>query len=61
MADAQTKIVPGHGSLGDKAALTKYRDLLTTVRDRVKKLKTAGRSQAEVQQAKHALNCLRRE
>jgi cyclase len=52
MADAQTKIVPGHGPLGDKAALTKYRDLLTTVRDRVQKLKTAGRSLAEVQQAK---------
>ena len=51
IADAQTKIVPGHGPLGDKAALTKYRDVLATVRDRVQKLKTAGRSLTEVQQA----------
>ena len=43
MADEQTKIVPGHGPLGDKAMLTTYRDLLTTVRDRVQKLKAAGR------------------
>ena len=41
-ADASTKIVPGHGPLGDRAALTKYRDMLVTVRDRVQKLKTSG-------------------
>jgi len=42
MADGQTKIVPGHGPLGDKAALANYRDVLQTVRDRVHKLKTSG-------------------
>ena len=47
-ADASTKIIPGHGPLGDRAALSKYRDMLVTVRDRVQKLKTAGRSAAEV-------------
>ena len=31
MADNQTKIVPGHGPLGNKAALTRYRDVLVTV------------------------------
>jgi cyclase len=41
-ADDKTKIVPGHGPLGDKAALTQYRDMMATVRDRVQKLKTAG-------------------
>ncbi len=43
MADATTKIVPGHGPLGDMAALTKYRDMLVTVRDRIAKLKKSGR------------------
>jgi cyclase len=46
--DANTKIVPGHGPLGDRAALTKFRDMMVTVRDRVQKLKTAGRTLDEV-------------
>jgi glyoxylase-like metal-dependent hydrolase (beta-lactamase superfamily II) len=48
LADAQTKVVPGHGPLGDKAALTRYRDMLVTVRDRVEKLKKSGRTLADV-------------
>ncbi len=52
MADGDTKIVPGHGPLGDKAGLTKYHDMLVTVRDRVKKQKDAGKSLAEVTAAK---------
>jgi cyclase len=47
-SDASTKIIPGHGPLGDRAALSKFRDMLVTVRDRVQKLKTEGRSAAEV-------------
>jgi cyclase len=47
VVDAQTKIVPGHGPLGDRAALTKYRDVMATVRDRVQKLKTSGRTLEE--------------
>jgi len=46
--DDRTKIVPGHGPLGDKAALTAFRDMLVTVRDRVQKLKTSGRTLEEV-------------
>ena len=42
MVDASTKIVPGHGPLGDRAALTRYRDVLVTVRDRVQKAKVGG-------------------
>jgi glyoxylase-like metal-dependent hydrolase (beta-lactamase superfamily II) len=45
--DGDTKIVPGHGPVGDKAALTKYRDMLATVRDRVQKLKTSGKTAEE--------------
>ncbi len=52
LADADTKIVPGHGPLGDKAGLMKYHDMLVTVRDRVKKQKDAGKSLAEVTAAK---------
>jgi len=52
LADAGTKIVPGHGPLGDKAALIKYRDMLTIVRDRVKILKDAGKTAEETVAAK---------
>lgn len=47
-----TRIVPGHGPLADRAALMRYRDMLVTVRDRVRKLKTAGRTEKEVVAAK---------
>jgi cyclase len=43
-ADSNTKIVPGHGPLADRAALMKFRDMLVTVRDRVQKLKSSGRA-----------------
>ena len=52
MTTVRTKIVPGHGPLGDRAALTRYRDMLATIRDRVQKLKAAGRSLADAQAAK---------
>jgi cyclase len=48
MADASTKIVPGHGPLGDLASLTRYRDVLVTVRDRIAKLKKSGQTLAQV-------------
>jgi len=44
LADERTKIVPGHGQLGDKAALQAYRQMLVTVADRVEKLKAQGKS-----------------
>jgi glyoxylase-like metal-dependent hydrolase (beta-lactamase superfamily II) len=47
LADADTKIVPGHGPLAAKADLVKYRDMLATARDRVRKLKDAGKSLEE--------------
>ena len=52
LADGATKIVAGHGPLSDRANLTKYRDMLTTVRDRVRKLKTSGRSLQDTVAAK---------
>jgi cyclase len=47
LADNYTKIVAGHGPLGNKADLTKSRDMLITSCDRVQKLKSAGKSAHE--------------
>jgi glyoxylase-like metal-dependent hydrolase (beta-lactamase superfamily II) len=52
LADNDTKIVPGHGALATKADLATYRDMLATARDRVQKLKSAGKSMAETVAAK---------
>jgi cyclase len=47
-ADNSTKIVPGHGPLGDLAALTRFRDMLVTSRDRVATLKKSGQTLQQV-------------
>jgi len=52
LADNNTKIVPGHGPLGNKADLAKFRDMLVVARDRVQKLKTAGKSAGEIAASK---------
>jgi len=52
MAGPRAKIVPGHGALADREALMKYREMLVAVRDRVQKLKAAGRTEKEVVAAK---------
>jgi cyclase len=48
LAGDKTKIIPGHGPLGDKADLKKYIDMLSTVRDSVAALKKGGASEQEV-------------
>jgi glyoxylase-like metal-dependent hydrolase (beta-lactamase superfamily II) len=52
LASNDTKIVPGHGPLGNKAELGKFREMLVTARERVQKLKTAGKSAEEAVAAK---------
>ncbi|HXL23562.1 MAG TPA: MBL fold metallo-hydrolase [Candidatus Dormibacteraeota bacterium] len=52
LADNNTKIVPGHGPLGSKADLGKFRDMLVTTRDRVQKLKSAGKSADDIAASK---------
>ena len=47
LANNDTKIVPGHGPLGNKADLAKFRDMLVTARARVQKMKSAGKSAQE--------------
>jgi glyoxylase-like metal-dependent hydrolase (beta-lactamase superfamily II) len=54
MADDRTKIVPGHGPLGDRAALMRYRTMMTTIRDRVRAQKTKGATLPQVQASKPA-------
>ena len=44
LADSHTKIIPGHGPLGNKADLAKSRDMLMVARERVQALKTSGKS-----------------
>ncbi len=44
LADNDTKIVPGHGPLADKAELLRYREMLSVAHARLSKLKAAGKS-----------------
>ena len=46
--DDSTKIIRGHGPLGNKAELAAYHDMLVVIRDRVAKLVKAGKSQDDV-------------
>jgi cyclase len=52
MVDNDTKIVPGHGPLGNKSDLKAFRDMLVTARGRVQKLKSSGKSLEEAVAAK---------
>jgi cyclase len=52
LVDADTKIVPGHGAVADKAALMRTHEMLQTVRGRVQKLKAEGKSLQEAVAAK---------
>ena len=52
MVDNDTKIVPGHGPLGNKTDLKMFRDMLVTARDRVRKLKSSGKTLEEAVAAK---------
>ncbi len=52
MANAQTKIVPGHGPLSTKADFQAYHDTLVQIRDRVAKLKAEGKSEEQAVAAK---------
>ncbi len=52
MIDDQTKVIRGHGPLGNKAELQAYHDMLATVRDRIAKLVKAGKTQEQVVEAR---------
>jgi cyclase len=44
LTDAQSKIIPGHGPLGSREDLQRYRDMLATAYDRLLALKNQGMS-----------------
>jgi glyoxylase-like metal-dependent hydrolase (beta-lactamase superfamily II) len=46
--DDATKIIRGHGPLGNKAELQAYHDMLVAVRDRIARMVRAGKSQDDV-------------
>ena len=50
--DDGTRIIRGHGPLGNKAELQAFRDMLVVVRDRVAKLVKAGKTQEQVVEAR---------
>ena len=51
-SDANTKIVPGHGPVVDRAAVVAHRDMVTAVRDKVAALVREGKTQEQVVAAK---------
>jgi glyoxylase-like metal-dependent hydrolase (beta-lactamase superfamily II) len=52
MSNADSKFIPGIGDIGDRADLLVFRNMLTTVRDRVATLVRQGKSMDEVAAAK---------
>ncbi len=47
-----TRIIPGHGPMATRADLVKYRDMLSTIRDRVAALLRQGKTREQVLAAK---------
>jgi glyoxylase-like metal-dependent hydrolase (beta-lactamase superfamily II) len=43
-------VVPGHGEIGDASLITRMRDYLVYVRERVQQLKSQGATQAQAEQ-----------
>ena len=52
MIDENTKVVPGHGPLSNKAQLHEYVSMLTAIRDNVSRLMQKGNTMEEVVAAK---------
>jgi glyoxylase-like metal-dependent hydrolase (beta-lactamase superfamily II) len=52
LADEQTKIIPGHGLLADKAQLTSYRQMLGVAYERLRELRVVGKTVEEAVAAK---------
>jgi glyoxylase-like metal-dependent hydrolase (beta-lactamase superfamily II) len=52
IAQPSTRIIPGHGPVVDREKLRGWREMLVTIRDRIKKLAAAGKTLEQVQAAK---------
>jgi cyclase len=52
LSGPETKVVPGHGPVADRAALVAHRDMLVTVRDRVAKMLGEGKTPDQIRASK---------
>ena len=52
LADEETRIIPGHGPLGNRKQLQEYRDMLSTAYAALSRLKAEGKSVEEAVAAK---------
>ena len=52
LADDNTRIIAGHGPLGDKAQLARYRQMLRIAYERLRKLKAEGKTAQEAAAAR---------
>lgn len=50
--DEDTVLIPGHGAVSNKAEMRRYRDMLVSMRDKVRKLINEGKSLQEIQALK---------
>jgi cyclase len=50
-----TRVIPGHGRIGNESDVVEFRDMATIVRDRVRDMAAAGLSLAQVRDARPAL------
>ena len=50
--DDNTRVIPGHGPLGNKADLTAYRDMLVTIQGKMTKMMNEGKNMDEIVAAK---------
>jgi cyclase len=48
LATEQTRIIPGHGPLADKATLKAHRDMIATVAQRIGEMRRAGKTDTEI-------------
>ncbi len=51
LMDGKTVVIPGHGPVADKAALIRFRDMMASVRDKVRKLINDGKALKQIQAA----------
>jgi len=56
LQEGGTYVIPGHGRVGDEADILTFRDMLVIVRARVAELVAEGKTLAQAQQAKPALD-----
>jgi cyclase len=52
LAQADTKVIPGHGAIVDKTAVASHRDMVLAIRDKVAALIKEGKTQEQVLAAK---------